>query len=52
MNNTQKYERWIEIVKNKCNDGVDLINVIGKKENVEKYIPKKLTDDYNVFCVR
>ena len=52
MDNTQKYERCIEIVKNKCNEGVDLSNVIGKKENVEKYIPKRLTDEYDVFCVR
>ena len=52
MYNTQEYKRCIEIVKNKCNGEVDLNNIIGKKENVETYIPKRLKDDYDVFCVR
>ena len=47
----QEYVKSVEIVKNKCKNGVDFTRrVIGEKEYMIRYIPKRLSDDYDAFC--
>ena len=45
--------KCVEIVKNKCKNGMDFTRqVIGGKEYMIKYIPKRLSNDFDVFCAR
>ena len=45
--------KCVETVENKCKNGMDFTRrVIWGKEHMIKYIPKRLSDDYDVFCAR
>ena len=49
----QVYVKSVEIMKNKCKNGMDFTRrLIGEKGYMIKYIPKRLSDDYDVFCAR